>query len=132
MGGTSLKRLYDAKCDYKLLNPLKLAFVGDGVYELLVREKLVCEGNYPVGKLNKMKVEKVCCKAQSEAISKLSSFLTEEELAIFKRGRNTHTNHTPKNASDEEYHKATGLEALIGYTYLKGDIKRVRELFDLI
>ena len=127
-----MERLYDVKCDYKLLNPLKLAFVGDCVYELLVREKLVCEENYPVGKLNKMKIEKVCCKAQAEAISKLSSFLTEEEKIIFKRGRNAHTHHAPKSASDEEYHKATGLEALIGYIYLKGDIKRVREFFNLM
>ena len=84
------------------------------------------------GKLHKMKVKKVCCKAQSEIMKKLISMLTNEELSIFKRGRNAHINHTPKNADVADYHNATGFETLIGYIYLKGDIKRLRELFELI
>lgn len=127
-----MERLFNVECNYKALSPLTLAFVGDGVYDLLVREQLVCKANCQVGKLNKMKVEKVCCKAQSDVMSKLSSLLTEEELTIFKRGRNAHTHHIPKNADVADYHTATGLEALIGYIYLKGDIKRLRELFELI
>lgn len=127
-----MERLYNNDCDYRTLSPLTLAFVGDGVYDLLIREQLVCRANCQVGKLHKMKVEKVCCKAQAEIMEKITSELTEEELTIYKRGRNAHTNHTPKNASNADYHSATGFEALIGYIYLKGDIKRLRELFDII
>lgn len=127
-----MERLYNSNCDYKTLSPLTLAFIGDGVYDLLIREQLVCRANCQVGKLHKMKVEKVCCKAQAEIMEKITSELTEEELTIYKRGRNAHTNHTPKNASNADYHSATGFEALIGYIYLKGDIKRLRELFDMI
>jgi ribonuclease-3 family protein len=128
-----LERLYNIiDCDYKTLSPLTLAFIGDAVYDLLIREQLVCKANCPVGKLHKMKVKKVCCKAQSEIMKKLISMLTNEELSIFKRGRNAHINHTPKNADVADYHNATGFETLIGYIYLKGDIKRLRELFELI
>lgn len=127
-----MERLCNINCDYKSLSPLTLAFVGDGVYDLLIREKLVCKANCQVGKLHKMKVEKVCCKAQAELIDKIIPQLTEEEFLIYKRGRNAHTNHTPKNASNADYHSATGFESLIGYIYLKGDIKRLRELFDII
>ncbi|MEI3541707.1 MAG: ribonuclease III domain-containing protein [Acutalibacteraceae bacterium] len=128
-----MERLYNTiDCDYKTLSPLTLAFIGDAVYDLLIREQLVCKANCPVGKLHKMKVKKVCCKAQSEIMKKLISMLTNEELSIFKRGRNAHINHTPKNADVADYHNATGFETLIGYIYLKGDIKRLRELFELI
>lgn len=128
-----MERLYNTiDCDYKTLSPLTLAFIGDAVYDLLIREQLVCKANCPVGKLHKMKVKKVCCKAQSEIMKKLISMLTNEELSIFKRGRNAHINHTPKNADVADYHNATGFETLIVYIYLKGDIKRLRELFELI
>ena len=128
-----MERLYNnIDCNYKTLSPLTLAFVGDGVYDLLVREQLVCKANCPVGKLHKMKVEKVCCKAQSDIMKKLTKILTEEELTVFKRGRNAHTHHIPKNADVAEYHAATGFETLIGYIYLKGDIDRLRELFAII
>lgn len=128
-----MERLYNnIDCDYKALSPLTLAFVGDAVYDLLIREQLVCKANAPVGKLHKLKVQKVCCKAQSEVMKKLISMLTNEELNIFKRGRNAHTHHTPKNADVADYHNATGFETLLGYIYLKGDIKRLRELFELI
>lgn len=127
-----MERLYDCNCDYKSLSPLTLAFVGDAVYDLLIRESLVCKVNCQVSKLHKRKVEKVCCQAQAEVMSKLSEHITEEELAIFKRGRNAHTHHVPKNADLADYHSATGFEALLGYIYLKGDIKRLREIFELI
>lgn len=127
-----MERLYNGECDYRGMSPLNLAFVGDGVYDLFVREWLACSGNCPVGKLHRLKVEKVCCKAQAEFMEAVMPKLTEEELAVFKRGRNAHTYHTPKNATNEAYHTATGLEALIGYIYLKGDIPRVREILRLI
>lgn len=127
-----MERLYNIDCDYKLLSPLTLAFVGDAVYDLIIREQLVCTADCPVGKLHKMKVEKVCCKAQSEVMKKLKSMLNAEEINIFKRGRNAHANHMPKNAYIADYHNATGFEALIGYIYLKGDIKRLREILNII
>lgn len=112
------------------ISPLTLAFVGDGVFDLMVRERLVCNANAPVGTLNKQKVDIVCCKSQAEIMEKLLPELNEEELAIYKRGRNAHTAHTPKNATTSQYHSATGFEALWGYIYLKGDTDRLNELFE--
>lgn len=112
------------------ISPLTLAFVGDGVFDLMVRERLVCNANAPVGALNKQKVDIVCCKRQAEIMEKLLPELNEEELAIYKRGRNAHTAHTPKNATTSQYHSATGFEALWGYIYLKGDTDRLNELFE--
>ncbi|MBW7573478.1 ribonuclease III [Caproiciproducens sp. AGMB10547] len=127
-----MERLYPADCNPRLLSPLTLAFVGDGVFELFVRERLVCQGNCPVKSLHKKSVEQVCCSAQSKASQKLLSVLTEEELEVFKRGRNAHTNHVPKNAAVEDYHAATAFEALFGYLYLSGNIERLREIFNLV
>lgn len=127
-----MNTLYNQQCDPKTLSPLTLAFIGDGVYDLFVREKLVCDANCAVGKLNDMKVKKVCCTFQSQAIKSILYTLTEEEVSIYKRGRNAHTCNTPKNSNKADYHAATGLEALFGYLYLKGDINRLREIFNLI
>ena len=106
------------------MNPLTLAFVGDVVFELLVRERLVCEGNRPAGTLHKCSVSMVRAEAQAAAMDRLLPLLTEEETAVYKRGRNAHT-----ARNSEEYHKATGLEALFGYLYLQGNIQRVQSLF---
>lgn len=123
-------RLLSDKCDASKLSPLTLAFVGDGVFDLMVRERIVCNANASVGALNKQKVSIVCCENQSDIIQKLMPILSEKELAIFKRGRNAHTSHTPKNATSSQYHNATGLETLLGYLYLEGNIKRLVELFE--
>jgi len=127
-----LERLYNADCDPKLLSPLTLAFVGDGVFELFVRERLVCAGNCPVNALHKKSVTQVCCSAQAQASLKLVPILTEQELEVLKRGRNAHTNHVPKNSSPADYHAATAFEALFGYLYLDGKIDRLRELFNVM
>lgn len=127
-----LERLWNKPCDPDSLSPLTLAFIGDGVYDLFVREQLICRGNCPVGTLHKAAVKNVCCQAQAEAIQKLLPMLTEEEQAIYKRGRNAHTSRTPKNATLADYHAATGLEALFGYLYVKGELLRLRELFQNI
>lgn len=127
-----MERLINKEIDLKTLSPLALAFVGDCVYELFVREQLVCDGNCPVNKLHKKSVEKVCCKAQASVVEKILSILTDEELAVFKRGRNAHTNNIPKSATYAEYHKATGLETLFGYLYLKGDLERLKQLFSML
>ncbi len=115
----------------KLLSPLTLAFVGDGVYGLLVRERLVMV-NRPVGTLHKKSVELVNAHAQALAIQTIMDKLTEDELAIYKRGRNANSVRHPKNADLTEYRMATGLEALFGYLYLSNNQARLYELFNLI
>ena len=127
-----MERLYNADCDPKLLSPLTLAFVGDGVFELFVRERLVCAGNCPVNSLHKKSVAQVCCGAQAQASQKLLPILTEEEMDVLKRGRNAHTNHVPKNSSSADYHAATAFETLFGYLYLTGRIDRLREFFNIM
>ena len=123
-----MARLTLFDCDPKQLSPLTLAFVGDGVFDLFVREEIVCSANRPVRELNKLKVERVRCEAQAALYEKIEPLLTEEESDIFRRGRNAHTSHTPKNASPSDYHTATGLEALFGYLYLSNQFERIRSL----
>ena len=116
----------------KQLSPLNLAFIGDCIYEILVRETLVYEANRRVNDLHAESVKFVSAKAQCEAYEIIKDFLTEEEEAVFKRGRNAKVSHSPKSASQSEYHIATGIEALFGYLYLSGDENRLRELFKII
>lgn len=121
-----MERLYPEEIDIHTLSPLALAFVGDGVYSLLVRERLLCRANRPVNDLHRMAVQSVRAEAQSAAMERLLPRLDEEELAVFKRGRNAHT-----ARSGADYHRSTGLESLFGYLYLAGRLERVRELFSL-
>ena len=114
----------------KHLSPLKLAFVGDGVYELLVRKRIVEAGSMPPKKLNAHKVEMVRASAQAAVYDGLEPLLTEDERDMLKRGRNAHTGSVPKNAQMADYRKATGVEALFGFLYLKGDWERLYFLFD--
>lgn len=114
------------------ISPLNLAFVGDGVYDLLVREYLVSQANRPVGELNKLKVSLVNCKSQARFAKLLLTQLSEKEISVFKRGRNAAPKCTSKNGSVADYHNATGLEALFGYLHISGDTDRIKELFDLI
>ena len=120
-----MERFLPLDVDVRTISPLNLAFVGDGVYELLVRESLVCQANRPNRALHNMAVERVRAEAQAAAVEKLLPLLTEREEAVYRRGRNAHTSRTGEN-----YHKATGLEALFGYLYLSGQLDRVRELFE--
>ncbi len=113
-------------------NTLTLAFLGDAVYSLMVRERLVKNSALAAGKLHRMSVDEVNAKAQSEGAKKLLPVLNDEETDIFKRGRNAHPHHSPKNQSEGDYHYATGLEALFGYLYLEGKTDRLNELFDII
>ncbi len=125
-------RFIEKEINPRQLSPLNLAFVGDCVYEMLVRETLVCEANRPVNELHRESVKYVSAKAQTEAFNRIKDILTEEETAQFKRGRNAKTGHSPKSASDAEYHTATGVEALFGYLYLSENFERIRELFHKI
>ena len=127
-----MERLFNKECDTENLSPLTLAFVGDTVFDLFVREQLICQANRPVNALHSSATRLVKASSQSRAMDKIIGMLTEKETTIFKRGRNAHTNHRAKNASEGDYHRATGLEALFGYLYLKGEIERLRELFDVI
>lgn len=124
--------LKDETLNPKQLSPLNLAFIGDCVYEMLVRLYFVEQANRPVNELHRESVRFVSAKAQTEAFAKLEPLLTEEELAVFKRGRNAKTGHQPKSASVGEYHCATGVEALFGYLYLQGENARIEELFQAI
>lgn len=123
-------RFLDLQCNLNELSPLTLAFIGDAVFELFVREEIVCRANRPAKKLHEMSIKKVCCKAQAEKFHKIESSLTEEEYSIYKRGRNATPLHKPKNATRKEYSLATGLEAVFGYIYLKGDVSRLKFLFE--
>ena len=109
-----------------------LAFLGDAVYELLVREEIAKNTNMPSIALHQNAVKKVCAKAQAAAYNMLKTKLTEQEYSILKRGRNHKINSCPKNTSPIEYKKATGLEALFGYLYLNEDYARIKEIFDYI
>lgn len=113
-------------------SPLTLAFLGDGVYDLLVRESLVNRANRPAGELNRQKVAMVNCRAQAEYAQLLMPRLSEKELAVYKRGRNAAPKCTPKNGSVADYHSATGLECLFGYLHVNGETERINELFDII
>ena len=121
--------------DDKTLNSvptLNLAFIGDGVYDLLVREYLVTHSTAHVGELNQMKVELVNCKSQAAFMKQIMEKLTEEESDVYKRGRNTKVNSASKHSTLSDYHAATGMEALFGWLYLKGRQERINELFTLI
>ncbi len=125
-----MDRLLAENCNPRELSTAALAFVGDAVYSLLVRERLCCTSRSGADVLHKRAVEQVRCAAQSEAIKKVLDILTEEEHAVFNRGRNAHSSHVPKNAAVADYRAATGVEVLFGYIYMSGRIDRLRELFD--
>lgn len=127
-----MDKLFSSDVNPKELPSLTLAFIGDTVYELMVREHLLTTGLRKVGELNKDKVSMVCCSAQTKALEKIKDLLTEEEDAVFKRGRNVQVNSVPKNSTLKDYHTATGFEALFGYLYLSDRVDRVKELFDAI
>ena len=119
-------------CAPRQLSPLTLAFMGDAVYELMVRERLMAQGSMPVGKLHKKAVEYVRAGYQARGYDYLEPLLTQEEADIMRRGRNNSAVHPPKNADMAEYRKATGVEALFGYLHLCGSTERQRELFSLL
>ena len=113
-------------------SPLTLAFLGDSVYDTLVREYLLKKANMPVAKLHSSKIKLVCAEFQSKAYDVISETLSEHELSVLKRGRNATGNTVPKHADAAEYRRATAVECLFGYLYLIGNNERVRELFEII
>lgn len=113
------------------ISALGLAHLGDGVFELLVRTWLCTHGGCKAGKLHKQTVSHVSAPAQAARMDRLLPLLTEEEADLYRRGRNAHTHAVPKNATHEQYSKATGLECLFGSLYLMGQRERINELFVL-
>ncbi|MBR4510452.1 MAG: ribonuclease III [Ruminococcus sp.] len=113
-------------------SPLSLAFLGDSVYDTLVREHLLRIANMPVSKLHSAKIKLVCAEFQSAAYEKLAEVLDEKELAVLKRGRNATGNTVPKHADAVEYRRATAIECLFGYLFLLGRNDRIYELFSVM
>ena len=116
----------------KQMNPVVLAFVGDAVYTLYVRERLALACGFGTGELNRRTAEAVSAHGQSDALERVLPLLTEEELAVFKRGRNAHVHGCPAGCTVAQYHAATALEALFGWLWLSGQADRCGELFGYI
>ena len=117
--------------DLKTYSPLTLAYIGDAAYELVIRSLVVEQGNAPVNKLHKRSSRLVKAQTQAEAAVKLLDVFTEEELAVYKRGRNARSHTMAKNAEMTDYRMATGFEAVMGYLHLKQDYERMVTLIHL-
>ena len=113
------------------ISVLGLAHCGDAVFELLVRSWLCDSGKLTTKQLHRATVSYVCAPAQAARVDRMLPLLTPDELAQYKRGRNAHVSAIPKNATHEQYSKATGLECLFGALYLAGKLERINELFIL-
>lgn len=114
--------------DIRSYSPLTLAYIGDGIFDLVIRSMVVGEGNTHVNDLHHHTSQIVKAHAQSEMVGELMQDLTEEELAVYKRGRNAKSATMAKNATVGDYRRATGFEALIGYLYLEDKMERMMEL----
>lgn len=128
----NFKELFELEnTDIRTYSPLTLAYIGDAIYELVIRTILVEKGNTQVNKLHQRASKLVKASAQSEIIEKLKPYLTEEEMGIFKRGRNAKSFTMAKNASMSDYRRATGFEALMGHLYLTEQWDRMLELIKI-
>lgn len=114
--------------DPKQMSPLVLAYIGDGIYDLVIRTYLLNKGNMPVNRINKHACALVKAQTQSELIGVIEPLLDQYEEAVYKRGRNAKSYTSAKNASISEYRRATGFEALMGYLYLSGRYDRMTDL----
>lgn len=124
-----LEQLFDLPdCQPSQYSPLTLAYIGDAIYELVIRTILVREANTQVNKLHKKASSLVKAETQSLMIETLEQHFTEEEMRIYKRGRNAKSFTSAKNASIVDYRRATGFEAVMGYLYLQGDYNRIIDL----
>ena len=116
--------------DIKQSSPLVLAYMGDAVYEQFIREYVIRQGLCKNGLLHKKSIKYVSAKAQCEILKRIEVELTEEELDVVRRGRNSNPHSTAKNADVVEYKYATGFEALVGYLYLSGQKERLEEILN--
>ena len=117
--------------DIKTISPLVLAYIGDSVYDLIIKSILVARGNVPVNKLHKRASELVKANAQVDMYDVVKDMLTQEEEGVFRRGRNAKSYTTAKNATKIDYRMATGYEALMGYLYMQGRVDRIYELVSI-
>ena len=128
----TFREIFDLQpVDLKTYSPLTLAYIGDAAYELVIRSLVVEQGNAPVNKLHKRSSRLVKAKAQAEAAVKLLDVFTEEEMVVYKRGRNARSHTMAKNAEMTDYRMATGFEAVMGYLHLKQDYERMVTLIHL-
>lgn len=114
--------------DSSQLSPLVLAYIGDSIYDLVIKTWVIEQGNMQVNKLNKKTSSIVKAESQSAMIGAIEPMLSEYEDAVYKRGRNAKSYTSAKNASIGDYRRATGFEALMGYLYLSGEYERMMEL----
>lgn len=122
----------DSRFDIREQSPLALAFVGDGVYELLVRQRVVETSRLPLNRLHSAAVGYVSARHQAQGLKFIEPLLTPEEAAVVRRGRNADKASVSKNATREEYCASTALEALFGWLYLQNRQPRILELFEVI
>lgn len=120
------------KAEVDAISNLGLAHMGDCAFEILCRAYLCAKGGKNVGKLHSDTIRMVKATSQAKFAEKLLPLLTEEELAYYRRGKNSHVHAVPKSATPAEYAKATGLEALFGALYLMGRTDRLNELFQAV
>lgn len=118
--------------EVNLLSPLTLAYIGDCVYELYIRTKLVNKTNLKPHKLHIETIKYVKAQAQAERLKKIQEYLTEEEKNIVRRGRNAQNHHLPKNCNVEDYSYATAFETLIGYLFLTNQTDRLKEIWEMM
>lgn len=116
------------KQDARMYSPLTLAYIGDGIYDIIIRTIVLSHGNAPVNKLHRESSSYVKAPTQMKMLHAIEDMLTEEEMGVYKRGRNAKSYTSAKNASITEYRVATGFEALLGYLYLMDRMDRVVEL----
>lgn len=119
------------KEEVELMSPLTWAYIGDAVYELYVRNKLINETNLKPHKLHIEAIKYVKAKSQAEKLNEIYDKLTDEEKDIVRRGRNTQNHHLPKNSNVQEYMYSTAFEALIGYLYLTKQHERLKNILNL-
>lgn len=111
-------------------SPLVLAYIGDAVYEVYVRAKIISKGNMQVNKMHQESKKYVKASEQARIYHNIETMLTDKEMSIFKRGRNAKSATMPKHALLSDYKHATGLEALVGYLYIDGQLNRLMEILD--
>ena len=120
------------KAQVDAISNLGLAHMGDCVFEILCRSYLCAQGGKTVDRLHRETIQMVKATSQARFMDKLRPLLTEEELAYYRRGKNSHVHAVPKSATPAEYAKATGVETLFGYLFLSGQKDRANEIFNLV
>lgn len=126
-----MEQFLQSGIDIRTLSSLTLAYMGDGIFELLIRESIISKGGCKPSNLHIQAVAMTKAVSQAAVARAVFPLLPEDEAAVFKRGRNAKAGHSCKSASVDDYHMATALETVFGYLYLSGNMARLRELFSL-